>query len=82
MMADEWNAKYKPGTTVQYWPQGKGKDQRGEPLPCIEVKTHRRAYYLGTGTMVVPLEGHGAQPLSRIAIPAPEAKPVQTEIVF
>jgi len=68
MTADEWNRRYPAGTAVKYWPQGKGRDQRAKPLPCVDAKTRGRAYYLSTGTVVVPLQGHGATVLSKIAV--------------
>jgi hypothetical protein len=79
MTADEWNRQFPRGTAVKYWPQGKGKDQRAKPRPCVDARTRGRAYYLSTGTMVVPLEGHGAQPLPRIAINEVKSAPAPVE---
>jgi hypothetical protein len=79
MTVEEWNRKYPRGTAVKFWSQGKGRDQHAKPLPCVEAKTRGRAYCLSTGAVVVPLEGHGAAALSKVAVNEVKSAPAPVE---
>lgn len=51
MNADEWNAKYPPGTHVKYTPV------LGEEMGAVTSRTRSEAWTLGHGDAVVAIEG-------------------------
>jgi hypothetical protein len=61
MYASEFNARYPKGTKIKYWPRGKNSHDKP-----VETAIRRAAYYLGSGTMVIPLENGKTAKLTEI----------------
>jgi hypothetical protein len=65
MTETAWNAAYPVGTAVRYWPIWPPVDG----LPPVDTKTRSEAWTLGSGDVVVLIEGKsGGVHLSHIEI--------------